>query len=94
MKKVLALILVLALVPVMALADEVVSLVVECDPVGANLWEVTCLTEDGDLFGFYEDVEPWDVGDVAELTLIDEEVVEVFYVEHLDEAGVVTWFLR
>lgn len=73
-------------------AESVVlpSVVIECTETTEG-WLVACIDKSGDVWGFYEDCEPWDIGDFALLTLYNDEVVEVMYICHLEGLDLILW---
>lgn len=66
-------------------------MVIGCEKVDESLWLVSCIAKDGNIWGFYEDLEPWDVGDLATLIVWKDEVIDVEYIDHLDGFDVLLW---
>lgn len=74
MKKLVILILVveLAIVPMLAQAEKLMQ-VVEVEPTGI----VTLLDDNGDLWVFYDEENYYKVGDMVEVTMIEDRIIKV-----------------
>lgn len=74
MKKLVILILVvgLAIVPMLAQAEKLMQ-VVEVEPTGI----VTLLDDSGDLWVFYDEENYYKVGDMVEVTMIEDRIIKV-----------------
>ena len=74
MKKLVILILVvgLAIVPMLAQAEKLMQ-VVEVEPTGI----VTLLDDSGDLWVFYDEENYYKVGDIVEVTMIEDRIIKV-----------------
>ena len=54
---------------------------------GTNLWLIYCQDKNGDIWAFFDDDGDWDNGDLANLLMKDDEVIEVYwegYVRNVD----------
>lgn len=49
-----------------------------------ELWIVSCLAEDGNIWAFLDDEGDWDVGDLCVLMMDGDEVVDVYWNGYLD----------
>ena len=77
-----------------ALADEyntITTMVIDCEEIEDNLWVISCIAKDGNIWEFFEDVEPWDVGDIAVLVMFNDEIIDAVYTEHLDIFDTLRW---
>lgn len=59
------------------------GIVIDCQQIEESLWLVLCSDSNGDVWGFYEDVEPWDIGDLALMEMYKDEVIGVEYLGHV-----------
>ena len=66
-------------------------MVIECEQVEDSLWLISCIAKDGNIWQFYEDLEPWEVGDLATLIMWKDEVIDVEYTDHLEGLNILTW---
>ena len=67
------------------------TVVVGCEQIAPDLWIIDCMDKTGNVWNFYEDEEPWEEGDLANLLMWnmgeaeeEDEVIEVYYEGHLD----------
>ena len=74
MKKLVTIILVIAvaIVPMLAQAEKLMQ-VVEVEPTGI----VTLLDDNGDLWVFYDEEDFYKVGDIVEVTMIEDRIIKV-----------------
>ena len=78
----------------MATAEDLhteTAMVIGCEEVRESLWIVSCIAEDGNMWAFYEDEEPWDVGDLVTLSMYCDEVLDVEYIDHLEGLDALRW---
>jgi hypothetical protein len=52
--------------------------------IGPKLWEVSCLDRQGDEWAFYCDNGSWDRGDIVNLLMQNNTIVEVYWEGYVD----------
>lgn len=81
MFRILIVIVLVVLVVVPAAAEDIYTInaeVVSCEATSFGRFEVEALTEEGDVFAYFEDEEV-SIGEPVSLTLFNVEVIDVIY---------------
>jgi len=70
------------------------TVVIGSEEVAPNLWEIECVDKVGHVWSFLEDEEPWNVGDIANLLMVDlgedeetHKIIEVWFEGHLENTA-------
>lgn len=66
--------LILCMVAVCAIAEEQTAIVVSTEKAD-NLYVVNCMTEDGNIWSFYDTEDYWHDGDILILTIEEQQVI-------------------
>ena len=64
-----------------------ITVVINCEPIDDSLYIVDCITDDGNVWSFYDDIEEWHKGDIAILTMR-----RISEVQEEDEVIDAEWF--
>lgn len=92
---IIAIIALCAITPALAEVKQEKGVVMEIKMVSAELWEVSAITADGNIYAWYEDNadgEYWHIGDLVLMEMTEgEEITDVLLIRELTPVEVARW---